>query len=88
VFARGLCIQGTGKDFGARGWLNAPVPMGDVVVHAGDLIVGDGDGVVAIPRLSVAETIKASIKRDSDEAAIMARLRKGEATMDVYGWNR
>jgi len=25
VFARGLCIQGTGKDFGAIGWINHPV---------------------------------------------------------------
>jgi 4-hydroxy-4-methyl-2-oxoglutarate aldolase len=26
VFARGLCIRGTGKDFDARGWINAPTP--------------------------------------------------------------
>ena len=24
VFARGLCIRGTGKDHGARGWINFP----------------------------------------------------------------
>ena len=32
IFARGLCICGTGKDFGARGWINAPVLIGDVTV--------------------------------------------------------
>lgn len=49
VFSRGLCIRGTGKDFGATGWLNKPVLMGDIFVSPGDLIVGDIDGVVSIP---------------------------------------
>ena len=39
VFARGLCIRGTGKDFGARGWINAPVAIpragAAIVVGAG-----------------------------------------------------
>ena len=50
VFARGLCIRGTGKDYGAIGWIGEPVLIGDVTVSAGDLVVGDGDGVVAVPR--------------------------------------
>ena len=34
VFARGLCIRGTGKDYGAIGWINEPVLIGDVTVSA------------------------------------------------------
>ncbi|MCR6645394.1 MAG: RraA family protein [Terricaulis sp.] len=49
VFARGHCIRGTGKDHGAIAWLNKPIQIGDVVIASGDLIVGDVDGVVAIP---------------------------------------
>jgi 4-hydroxy-4-methyl-2-oxoglutarate aldolase len=87
VFSRGLCIQGTGKDFGAIGWINHPVLMGDVVVHAGDLIVGDADGVVAIPRARAAEVVTAGEQREAEEAAILRRLQAGETTLSVYGWH-
>ena len=36
VFARGLCVRGTGKDFGATGWINHPLLFGDLCVDAGD----------------------------------------------------
>ena len=86
VFARGLCIRGTGKDFGATGWLNHPVWLGDVVVHAGDLVVGDGDGVVALPHARAAEIVARGRQREADEAAILQRLQAGASTLDVYGW--
>lgn len=88
VFARGLCIRGTGKDFGAQGWLGAPVMMGDVVVRAGDLIVGDMDGVVAIPRQQAAAAVEASAIREKKEAEIIKELQNGANTLDQYGWNR
>lgn len=87
VFARGLCIQGTGKDFGAIGWINHPVTLGQVVVHAGDLVVGDTDGVVVIPSAKVAEVVAAGEKREAEEADILRRLRAGETTLMVYGWD-
>lgn len=87
VFARGLCIQGTGKDFGAIGWINHPVTMGNVVVHAGDMIVGDTDGVVAIPHAQAAEVVAAGERREAEEAAILRRLEAGETTLSVYGWH-
>ena len=87
VFARGLCIQGTGKDFGAIGWINHPVTLGNVVVHAGDLIVGDADGVVAIPHARAAEVVAAGERREAEEAAILRRLQAGETTLSVYGWH-
>ena len=86
VFARGLCIRGTGKDFGATGWINHPVTMGDVVVHPGDLVVGDFDGVVAIPQARADEVIAAAHRREAEEAAILRRLEAGEGTLAVYGW--
>jgi 4-hydroxy-4-methyl-2-oxoglutarate aldolase len=86
VFARGLCIRGTGKDAGATGWINAPVLIGDVVVSAGDLVVGDGDGVVVVPRARAGEVVDKARRRESDEAAILPRLRAGESTLQVYGF--
>ena len=86
VFARGLCIRGTGKDFGAQGWINHPIRLGEVTVDGGDLIVGDTDGVVAISRVRAAEVVEKSVKREADEAAILRRLQGGESTLDIYGW--
>lgn len=86
IFARGLCIRGTSKDFGARGWINAPILMGDVSVSPGDLILGDSDGLVAIPRTQAASAIAAAVKREADEQKILERLRAGETSIDIYGW--
>lgn len=86
VFARGLCIRGTGKDFGATGWINHPVRIGDVTVNAGDLVVGDGDGVVVVPRERADDVVARSVKREADEAAILQQLKDGASTLDVYGW--
>ncbi|MGT2477545.1 RraA family protein [Paraburkholderia terrae] len=88
VFARGLCIRGTGKDFGATGWLNKPVMMGDVLVSPGDLVVGDADGVVAIPNERVSEVLLAAEKRDAMEKEVLTRLRAGESTLQVFGLDR
>jgi 4-hydroxy-4-methyl-2-oxoglutarate aldolase len=86
VFARGLCIRGTGKDYGARGWINFPVLFGDLTVNPGDLIVGDSDGVVAIPRERAAQLVAAAEQREAKEASILDRIRAGERTLEVYNF--
>ena len=87
VFARGICVRGTGKDFSARGWVNAPTLFDDLTVMPGDLIVGDGDGVVCIPRLLAHQVLDAARTRESVEAQILERLRAGETTLSIYEWN-
>lgn len=86
VFARGLSIRGTGKDRRAIGWINAPLLFDDVTVQPGDLIVGDGDGVVAIPRARAAAVVEASRQREAKEAEVMRRLRGGERTLELYNF--
>jgi 4-hydroxy-4-methyl-2-oxoglutarate aldolase len=88
VFARGLCIRGTGKDFAARGWLNHPLLVGDITVEPGDLIVGDTDGVVAIPRGRVEEVVQKSREREDKEAETMRQLTAGAKSIDLYGWDK
>lgn len=88
VFCRGLSIRGTGKDFGALGWIGYPVLLGNVVVQPGDLIVGDGDGVVCLPRASVAQCLAASTAREEAEQKQIARLVAGETTMEIFGFHR
>lgn len=87
VFSRGLSIRGTGKDYGAIGWINEPVLIGNVTVNAGDLIVGDRDGVIAIPRARAADVVQMAAKREADEAAICKRIEAGETTMQIYNFH-
>ena len=87
VFARGLCIRRTGKDYGAIGWLNEPVLIGDVSVAAGDTVVGDADGVVVLARERAEAVVAKARQRELDEAAILARVQAGESTMQIYGFH-
>lgn len=87
IFARGLCIRGTGKDFAARGWINAPILIGDVTIAAGDLVLADSDGVVAVPRAQAAAAIDAAGKREAHELEILKRLKGGETTLKIYSWD-
>lgn len=84
VFARGLSIRGTAKDRQASGWINAVTQFGDVSVAPGDLIVGDADGVVAVPRADAAAVVAAGQAREADELEICRRLQSGESTLAIY----
>ena len=47
-WARGVSLRGPFKD--GPGTINQPIFIGGMLVEPGDIIVGDGDGVIAIPR--------------------------------------
>lgn len=88
VFAAGLSIRGTGKDFGAMGWINHALPVGDMVVMAGDLIVADADGVVAVARDSADAVMARGEERAAYEEDICRRLEGGATTLELFGWAR
>ena len=88
VFARGTCMRGTEKDPKFKGALAQPLAMGDVIVQPGDLVIGDGDGVVVIPRQQVTAAIAASNAREAREAEMMDVLRTGKTSVEIYGWER
>jgi 4-hydroxy-4-methyl-2-oxoglutarate aldolase len=83
IFCRGLCIQGTTKH--GSGSLNETLIIGDVMISPGDIVVGDRDGVVVIPQKRAAEALETSIAREEKEANILAQLRSGKTTMEIYG---
>ena len=87
IFSRGLALRGTGKDFGATGWINHPVLIGEITVTPGDLVVGDLDGVVVLPRAQVGEAIAAAQAREAKEADVLRQLAQGARTVDIYGLN-
>jgi len=86
VFSRGLCIRGTGKDYGATGFVNHPLLVGDVQVCAGDLVVGDEDGVVVLPVQQAPRIVDESMAREAKEAQIIERLLAGERTLEAYNF--
>jgi len=85
VFARGLCIRGTGKDRSARGALAGAVRIGDAVVRAGDLIVADADGVVALAPEDIEAAVAAARQREAKEERIISELAGGKTTLDLLG---
>lgn len=86
VFSNGVCIRGTGKDYGAVAWLQEAVRMGETVIRPGDLVMGDRDGVVVVPATDVEAVILAAEAREADEARKIDLIRQGARTLDLYGF--
>lgn len=75
LYARGVTHRGPYKD--GPGEINVPVCVDGMVVHPGDIVVGDQDGLLAIPQAdaeSVIEKARAVVKA---EAETMRAMREG-----------
>jgi 4-hydroxy-4-methyl-2-oxoglutarate aldolase len=84
VFSRGLCIRGT-TNYG-EGTLNEPIVIGEVLIHPGDIVVGDRDGVMIVPQNRIEEAIEKATAREEKEERVRAELRQGRVSIDIYGW--
>ena len=81
VFCRGLSIKGTGKN--QPGKVNVPISIGDVVIHPGDIIVGDRDGLAVVAKDEVDATIASSIAREQKEDQMRAAIEQGATTAEL-----
>lgn len=86
AFSRSLCIKGTTKD--SLGRINHPIIVGGVTVHPGDLILADADGIVVVARQEVEQVLAASRLRVTKEEKIIAELKKGKSTLELYGLDK
>jgi regulator of RNase E activity RraA len=65
-----------------------PVRCGGVLVHPGDLIFGDVDGVVAVPRDVVDVVVAKALDKVSGENAVRDDLRRGMLLKDAFAKHR
>jgi len=83
VWAKAIHAQGTVK--ATAGSVNVPVVCAGAAIAAGDVIVGDVDGVVVVPRLAAPEIARLGNERLAKEEKSRERLRRGELGLDFYG---
>lgn len=64
--------------------IDVPVELAGVHIEPGDLVFGDADGVVAIPRKIEEKVLAAALEKVSGENRTRDALRKGEKLKDVF----
>jgi 4-hydroxy-4-methyl-2-oxoglutarate aldolase len=65
--------------------VNVPVVLDGVLVEPGDVIAGDADGVLVIPRALLQATVEGAERRAALEVGIRARIAAGELPLDILG---
>jgi RraA family protein len=75
VYARGVTHRGPYKD--GPGEINVPISVGGMVVNPGDIVVGDQDGLLAIPQQGIEELIEKAIAHLQAEAKTIQAMKEG-----------
>jgi 4-hydroxy-4-methyl-2-oxoglutarate aldolase len=65
------------------GSVGLPIVCGGVTVGTGDIVVGDRDGVVVVPRARIEDTLKSLDRVKAAEAATLERVRGGLKELPV-----
>lgn len=82
VFARGITPRGPSSM--ERGTVNEPIVFGGVPVAPGDLILGDDDGLVVIPRADIEARLEPALANVRAEEEWERALSAGRTTLEVF----
>jgi regulator of RNase E activity RraA len=77
IFARGSYMR-TGKDRVAVDAMQVSISIGGVRVNPGDFLLGDWDGVVAIPKERIEQVAEVASQIEQAEDRIRAAVERGE----------
>lgn len=83
VWSRTVHAQGATR--AVPGSVNVPVVVAGQVVHPGDIVVADDDGVVCVPLDEGEATAAAAATREAREADLRSRIEVGDLTVDILG---
>ena len=75
VFAAGITHRGPYKD--GPGEINVPIAIDGMVIHPGDLVIGDGDGLLCVPHDDAEALLRAAHQKQQVEAQMVAGIADG-----------
>ncbi|KIL45251.1 RraA family protein [Jeotgalibacillus soli] len=75
VYAKGITHRGPYKD--GPGEVNVPISIGGMLIHPGDLIVGDDDGLVVVPADQAEEILQIANNMAANELEIFDTIEQG-----------
>lgn len=72
IFAKGSLSSHSVTE--EKGAINAPISIGNVIINPGDVIIGDNDGAVVIPRYALEKVVLHAEEKEAADAARQERV--------------